>query len=235
MLDVHKDETVFLEEPVIYVPKKKSKRGRTPTRLQANKLAVRLDSLLDGILDYEWIRVDVRDSTTGIIKRDVYKRDVWVWNKKAAEATRRTLIITKTVADKPEIKYSFSNGNSNQYTNKKYAYFICQRYWVERTFDDAKNELGMSDYQTRKWKSWHHHHAMVMMTSLFIMKQKIYNIEQVPLLSFRDARILIVLQLFGTPELIKKRMAQMEKRQNKRKIDIQRKYRKQAQNQELLT
>ena len=170
-----------------------------------------------------------------MLLRDVYKRDVWMWNKQDEKAIRRTLIITKTVADTPEIKYSLSNGKLNQYTHKEYAYFVCQRYWVERTFDDAKNELGMSDYQTRKWKSWHHHHALVMMASLFIMKQKMDNKEQVPLLSFRDARILIVLQLFGTPEQIETRVEQMEKRQTKRRNDILLKYKKQAEYQELLT
>jgi len=34
--------------------------------------------------------------------------------------------------------------------NQQYAYFQSQRYWVERCFEDAKNELGLSDYQVRK-------------------------------------------------------------------------------------
>ncbi len=49
------------------------------------------------------------------------------------------------------------------YTRKEYAYFQAQRCWVERNFDDGKNQLGLSDYQIRKWKGWHHHHAIVFM------------------------------------------------------------------------
>ena len=79
----------------------------------------------------------------------------------------------------------------NEYSHQKYAYFVAQRYWVERTFDNAKNELGMSDYQTRKWKSWHHHHSLIMLASAFIMRQQIDNQSEVLLLSFRDARILV--------------------------------------------
>lgn len=55
----------------------------------------------------------------------------------------------------------------------------------------------MSDYQTRKWESWQHNHSLVMLASLFIMKQKIDPQQQVPLISFRDMRILIILQVFG--------------------------------------
>jgi hypothetical protein len=63
---------------------------------------------------------------------------------------------------------------------------------VERTFDDSKNELGMSDYQVRKWTGWHHHHAIVFMAGLFLLNQKIDYGDKVPLMSMSDARILMV-------------------------------------------
>ena len=57
---------------------------------------------------------------------------------------------------------------------------------------------------------------MIMFASLFIMKQKMENKEHVPLLSFCDARILIILQISGAPEDIKKILLQMERRHKKR-------------------
>lgn len=74
---------------------------------------------------------------------------------------------------KQETKYSLSNGKIDDYTHHEFAYFQSQRYWVERTFDDAKNEIGVSrlggqtDYQIRKWLGWHHHHALVFMAGLY--------------------------------------------------------------------
>ena len=235
VLDVHKDETVYLEKPTLAVPPRKSKNGKAPSKLKADKEAIRLDSLMTKAPQDKWIRVDVRDSTSGVLRRDVYKLAVWVWDGKEENVRKRTVIISKTIAEVPEIKYSYSNGDVEQFTHQEYAYFVCQRYWVERTFDDAKNELGMSDYQVRKWKSWHNHHTMIMMASLFLMKQKMENKSQTPLLSFRDARILVILQLFGTPEDVKKRLLQMEKRHKKRESDIRQKYKKQAENQKVLT
>jgi hypothetical protein len=41
---------------------------------------------------------------------------------------------------------SLANANKEEYTNKEWGYFQSNRYWVERCFDDCKNELGMSDY-----------------------------------------------------------------------------------------
>ena len=50
----------------------------------------------------------------------------------------------------------------------------------------------MSDYQIRKWQSWHTHHSLVMIASLYVTAQLIERQQDIPLLSFRDARILIV-------------------------------------------
>lgn len=235
VLDIHKDETVYLEEPTFSVPEKKPGKGRKPTKLRADKRAIRLDKFINQIQPKEWKLEEIRDTTKGKLRLYVYKTQVWTWDGQEKKARKRTLIITKTTNKKAKVKYSFSNGDLNEYNHPEYAYFVAQRYWVERTFDNAKNELGMSDYQTRKWKSWHHHHSLIMLASLFIMRQQIDNQSEVPLLSFRDARILVILQVFGTKEDVEIRLKQMEKRHQKRKYDIDRNYSKQSENQKVLT
>jgi len=235
VLDVHKDEKVFLSEPIFEVPDKKIGRGRTPVNLKANIADFRLDKILENLKPEDWKLEEIRNTTKGVLKLYVYKTEVWSWDTVEASARKRTLIITKTTDIKPKIKYSFSNGSVNLYNHKDYAYFVSQRYWVERTFDNAKNELGMSDYQVRKWKSWHHHHSLVMLASLFIMKQKMELEPQIPLLSFRDARILVILQVFGTESDVKLRLEQMETRHKKRQKDIDLNYKKQIDNQVNLT
>lgn len=77
------------------------------------------------------------------------------------------------------------------------------------------------DYQAREWKSWHHHHSLVMLALLFVMKQKMENQEQIPLLSFRDTRILIIMQVFGIDiKKEKRKLQQLDKKHKKRKRDI---------------
>ena len=56
----------------------------------------------------------------------------------------------------------------------------------------------MSDYQIRKWKGWHHHHTLVFMAGLYLLKQRIDAKAEFPLMSTRDARILMIVSLFGT-------------------------------------
>ncbi len=49
VLDVHKDETIFLQEHEIAVPKKKNKKGRKPTMAQPDSEPIRLDKYLKTI------------------------------------------------------------------------------------------------------------------------------------------------------------------------------------------
>lgn len=225
VLDVHKDELIYLEEPVIFIPDKKPGKGRTPHRLKTNDQSLRLDSYMGGLVEKDWKKVRVRKTAKGWLKLKVHVVEVWIWDGNEAQARRKTLIITKTIENKPKVKYSFSSGTSDQYTHKEYAYFQAQRYWIERTFDDSKNELGMSDYQIRKWIGWHHHQALVMLAGLILLEEKIDSEQEFPLMSVRDARILMVFHLFGTIEQYNKRLDQMKKRHLNRKKDIDKYYR----------
>ena len=96
------------------------------------------------------------------------------------------------------------------------------KYWVERAFQEAKSELGMSDYQVRKWTAWHHHMALVMLSLSFLVKERIQKKGSYPLLSARDIRLLIIAMLLNDPDAVDRRIAQMDIRHEKRRQDIER-------------
>ena len=227
VMDVHKDEKVFLHEPSFKVPQAKTGAGRKPTKLKADFSSFRLDKLLEGISEDNWKLEDIRDTVKGKLRLHVYKKEIWTWDGKSINSKKRVLIITKTTDPKPKVKYSISNGDIETYSHDEYAYFVSQRYWVERSFDNAKNELGMSDYQIRKWQSWHTHHTIIMLASLLITTKLIESKQEIPLLSFKDARILIVTQICATQIEMEQKIKQMQKRHIKRKADIDWNYNKQ--------
>ena len=55
----------------------------------------------------------------------------------------------------------------------------------------VKSECGMADYQVRKWQAWHHHMALVMMSMLFMLTEKIRHKDIYPLLSCSDIEELL--------------------------------------------
>ncbi|WP_010420361.1 hypothetical protein [Anaerophaga thermohalophila] len=78
----------------------------------------------------------------------------------------------------------------------------------------------MSDYQIRKWQSWHTHYAIIMMTSLYIVTQLIEHQQEVLLLSFRDVRIMIVTNICATQIEMENKARQMLKRHKKKHADM---------------
>jgi len=224
VLDVHKDELFYLEKPTLCIPLKKSKKGRTPTNLKADKPTCRIDNYYQGLSEEQWEKVKIRRTTKGWKYVLVHTVAVWHWNGKEENARQRTLVITRTLDKKPKVKFSFSNGELEEYTKEEYAYFQCSRYWVERSFDDAKNELGLSGYQIRKWNAWQHHQSLTMMACLYMLNLKIDRKPECQLMSLRDTRIMIIAHLFSDQETISKLHDQMLVRHKNRKRDIDRFY-----------
>jgi SRSO17 transposase len=217
VLDVHKDESIYLEEPTLTVPEKTRKRGANPSKMKAGKEAFRIDKYCKELEDQHWKKVRIRKTAKGWKFVNVHTVSVWHWNGIENKVCTRTLVITRTLEQKPKIKYSFSNGNLEEYTPDEYAYFPCNRYWVERCFDDTKNELGLSGYQVRKWLGWQHHQSLVMMASLFLLNVRIEQKPEYELMSLRDARIMIIAHMFSDQKTIEKLYEQMIKRHKKQK------------------
>jgi hypothetical protein len=192
---------------------------------------VRVDKYAANLPKSDWKKVKIRKTTKGHLQAWVHITTVWVWDGKESSARQRTLIVRRDIGKKRKkrkIKYSLSNGSSADYTIKQFAYFQAQRYWVERDLQNGKSELGMSDYQIRKWRGWHHHHAIVFMAMLFNLKERIKHEADYPLMSVRDARILVTTLIAQTmisdePQMAKE-LRLMEQRHRKRQSDIDRHY-----------
>jgi len=220
VLDVHKDELVFLAEPTFSIPKRKGNRGKFPTKIQPDIEPVQLQDYMKSLTDKDFTIEQIRKTAKGWKKAKVHTVTVWHWDGKEEKACKRTLVITKS----EKIKYSLSNGDKEKYTNKEWAYFQCSRYWVERCFDDCKNELGMSGYQVTGWLAWQHHMALVMMASLYILTLKLENQDEMPLLSVRDARLLVIATVFATQKEVDLCLKHIRIRHRQRQADIDRYY-----------
>jgi hypothetical protein len=48
-----------------------------------------------------------------------------------------------------------------------------RRYFVERTFQDAKSELGWAESAARKYRAWEHHPALTAAALWFVAQTKL--------------------------------------------------------------
>ena len=197
MLDIHADARVFTKKPELEVPERKSSRGRAPELLKPDKESIRVDEYYKTLGSTDWVEINVRNTAKGKLKAKYHFAKVYIWNKTRNTIERRLLVIRKTPTKKGiELKFSFTNTNLEQYTEKAIAYMQAQRFFVEHCIKESKQVLGMGQYQTRKWLAWYHQIALNIMIACFILKEKLNCFEDMPLLSAWDIRDWIIFKLY---------------------------------------
>ena len=197
MLDIHSNLTIYLEKSEIEIPQAKGNRGRKPSKAKPVAKATRADKYMSELSEEDWMPLEVRNTTKGILKGDYHFRTVYIFDEDNHRMLRRLLVIRRTVSKKGdyEYKYSFTNANLEQYTREGIAYMQAQRFFVEHCIKENKQILGMDQYQTRKWLAWQHQIALNFLLSTFILKEKLECFDNLPLLSARDIKRWIIFKL----------------------------------------
>ena len=106
-----------------------------------------------------WEVIKLREGAKGPVAFEFARLRVW------SVRHRRTgpplwLLIRRSLEQVPEIKFYFSNAETNT-PLRTMALVTGVRWRVEEFFEDAKGQLGMSQYEAHSWTSWHHHMSLV--------------------------------------------------------------------------
>lgn len=225
MLDIHSDQKIHLNQPELFLPQRKSTKGPAPKRLKATTPDMTVSEYMESLEPGDWEKIEVRNTTKGKLKGDYHFVRVFIWNKGINEIEPRMLVIRKTMSAKNtvEIKYSFTNANLEQYTHQALAYMQAQRYFVEHCIKESKQILGIDQFQTRKWLAWQHQVALNFIVSLFLLKEKLRNFDDLPLLSANDIKKWFVFKLYK--EMTEEQFFdQMYERHKRRQRDINNSY-----------
>jgi len=216
MVDVHSDQRIFLADPHPFIPaQKQDSRGRKPSRYITEATSVEVKDWAAQQPDKAWQQLNIGDGSQGDMLIEALHSRVWLWDKTESQAHCWHLLVRREVKNHNEIKYSLSNAPVDT-PLLTLAQMQAQRHWIERSFEDAKSECGMDEYQVRKWQGWHHHMALVLMTMLFMLEERIHNEVEIPLLSCYDIRQLLVAMLPKRNLDFNEVVLQMEKRHKKR-------------------
>ncbi len=205
MADVPCNTQVYLEKPVLGVPKRKpGGRGPAPSRLQVlnnlKSVAVHKVRRRD---DTIWKRVRVRPIERGELNDPFTARRVWTLREGESEPVAEWLLIRQE-SDK---RFSYALSNAPVDTSlKRLAWFKCLRYFVERANQDAKSDIGWDELQAWKYRGWQHHLALVILAAWFIAQVKWqwcreftrdpslaqqFELEVLPTLSMANIRLLL--------------------------------------------
>lgn len=163
MAEIPRSTLVYCQRPVLGVPQPTSGvPGRNPTRLQVlnNATAAPVETLAT-----HWHSVRVRVTARGWLKDEFAARRVWTLRDEQAEPVAEWLVMRREPHGRRT--YALSNAPA-QTTLAHLAWLKCQRYFVERSNEDAKSIVGWADLRARKHRAWQHHLVLVILAVWFL-------------------------------------------------------------------
>jgi len=171
MADVPRTSQVYLEKPVLGIPTSKpGQRGPKPTRIQVlNGVKPLAVHQVARRTDTRWQPIRVRATERGELNDPFAVRRVWTIREEQTEPVQEWLVIRQEA--KNRYNYAFSNAPAETSINDL-AWLKCQRYFVERSNQEAKSEAGWAELEARKYRAWVHHLALVILVTWFAAQVK---------------------------------------------------------------
>ncbi len=170
MADIPANIHVYLNKPALEVPANTSgKRGRHFSRMQVSNdnQPVSVCSLAE---EMTLTRVDIRQTERGLLVYECGTCRVWTVSSESKTVREEWLLVRR----EPDGSFSFSLSNAPYDTSlAQLSFWRCERYFAERTFQDAKTEAGWDELVARKYRAWMHHTALDALALWFVAETKL--------------------------------------------------------------
>jgi SRSO17 transposase len=175
--EVPRNFTGWLKAPrVVTRPYHRGRRGRgrqIPRLASGSRSARRVDALLkDRVLrDQPWKPWRVKDGEKGPMVWECKHTFITVKNENGLPGERLHLIIARNVLDPNEVKFFVSNASPE--TGIGALLLVAFSRWrVERCFEDDKSEIGLDQYEGRRYQGLKRHLVLSAVSYLFLAKMR---------------------------------------------------------------
>ena len=197
--DVPANTQVYLSAPELGIPtNQRGPKATKPSVLSPQPL--RVDQLRTHP-ETLWQSLTLRPSARGMLQADFARRRVWTVQDDLT-VTEQWLLLRR---DGKTHTYSFSNAPILT-SLKTMALRKSQRYFIERSNQDAKSEFGWDEFQAIKLNAWEHQLAFTILAQWFITQTRLdweeeyaqdpellhhYEVDILPALSVSNVRTLL--------------------------------------------
>ena len=197
--DVPSNTQIYLAPPQIIYPL--TKRGIPSKNHEVLGQPYTVKEIL-GLAEIEMEQIVLRPNERGMLSAKFGHRRVWTVRDDGS-LHQEWLLIRQTKGD---ITYSLSNAPIDT-PLLTMAQRKSQRYFIERSNQDAKSEFGWDEFQAIKYNAWEHHLALTIMANWFITETRLdwaqkyerdpellekYETDVLPALSVANVRELLL-------------------------------------------
>lgn len=170
VVDTSADARVWLTEPTVIPAGTKGRRGRATTQPRVATKPERVDEVVARLPAKAWQRIVVAEGSQG--PRIYEYACLWVWfSEEGLPSGPERLLVRRSLGQQAELKYHRSNAPA-EVPLEKLAQVRGGHWSVEQSFQAAKGECGLDEYETRGWVGWHHHTALSLLALWFLVLQR---------------------------------------------------------------
>ena len=132
----------------------------------------RVDRWRDALADDAWTKIKVRDGEKGPLEVEVVACRVQTKIAQRVMKYEETLVIVRCLDDRGVTKYDFYFSNAPRDTAlKEFARVALAAHRVEESIKRSKSQAGLSHYEVRNWRGWHHHQALSLVATWFLVRE----------------------------------------------------------------
>lgn len=170
VVDTSADARVWLSEPAVIPAGARGARGRPTSKPRVTTKPERVDEVVARLPAKAWRRTVVAEGSQG--PRIYEYAALWVWfSEEGLPSGPERLLVRRSLGQQAELKYHRSNAPA-EIAVEKLAQVRGGHWCVEQSFEAAKGECGLDEYETRGWVGWHHHTALSLLALWFLALQR---------------------------------------------------------------
>jgi SRSO17 transposase len=130
----------------------------------------RVDQWRDSLPGDVWTRIVVRDGDKGPLEVEAVMCRVQTKINQRVMKYEETLVIIRSLDEEGVTKYDFYFSNAPRDTSiKEFARVALAAHRVEEAIKRSKSEAGLSHYEVRNWRGWHHHQVLSLIATWFLV------------------------------------------------------------------
>jgi SRSO17 transposase len=173
--EVPKTFTGWIREPRVTDRPFRRSRGRgrkTPRLLSGSRPAIGVEQMLKyspELRDQPWVRYRVKDGEKGPMVWEVKHIMITVKDEKGLPGMRLHLVVARNALDPEQIKFFVSNA-APEVLVQTLLLVAFSRWRVERCFEDGKQEVGLDQWEGRRWLGLKRHLILTSVSYLFLAR-----------------------------------------------------------------
>ncbi|MFU8803733.1 MAG: IS701 family transposase [Bradymonadaceae bacterium] len=169
VMAIRANTKMYRERPKIFVnspARTKKKAGRPRRRKQVVGELYRADDLAKMFTPSDWKRFSIGEGSKGPRVSDWAMRRVAVCQDDRGSQDL-WFLARRSISRPSEVTYFLAWAPAKT-SITELATVAGARWQIEECFAEAKGEVGLADYQVRKWTSWQRHMQLAMLAHLFL-------------------------------------------------------------------